>query len=403
MRLDTKTTSNLALPDGKTEQIFWDSELRGFGLRLRRRGDRLHRSWIAQYRVNGRTRRPKLGSAETLLAHEARAAARKVLAGAALGGDPQQEKQTRRRAATRVFSAVVGSYLEARRTELRANSFRSVKRYLTGPYFKPLHVIGVSEITHADVAACIRTIEQTRSAITAGCARRALSTLFAWAIAEGLMGPRPINPVVGTRQPAGSVPRDRVLTNAELVAIWNATASDAYYSKIVRLLMLLASRPAEIGGMRWAELNLDTGTWSLPKQRSKNHRAHEIVLSKPALAIIRSVEQQPGRDCLFGAHVGFKQWWTAKLMLDRQLGDQVKPWRLHDVRRSVATGMADIGIMPHVIEQVLNHQSGHRAGVAGIYNRARYDREVTAALVRWSEHLLALVEGRASNIVALTA
>src|SRR6266567_1911524 len=149
MRLDARTTSNLALPSGKAEQIFWDSELRGFGLRLRLRGDRLHRTWIAQYRANGRTRRPTLGSAETLLAHEARTAARKVLAGVALGGDPQKERETKRKAATRTFRAVVGSYLEARQSELRASSMRVTRIYLTGDYFKPLHSTPVSEVTHA--------------------------------------------------------------------------------------------------------------------------------------------------------------------------------------------------------------------------------------------------------------
>jgi integrase len=171
--------------------------------------------------------------------------------------------------------------------------------------------------------------------------------------------------------------------------------------------MLTGARPSEVGGMCWSELNLDAGTWDLPAARSKNHRAHCLRLPVPALAILRQVQvKSRGRDQLFGARasVGFSGWDNAKIALDRRLGDQVGPWQLRDIRRSVATGMADLGIAPHIIEAVLNHYSGHRAGVAGVYNRARYDQEVTTALIRWSAHVMALVEGRRTdNIVSIHA
>jgi Arm DNA-binding domain len=148
MKLDAKTIASLALPAGKTEQFYWDDELRGFGLRLRRRGDRLHRTWVAQYRAVGRTRRPKIGDADTLLPAEARVAARKVLAHATLGNDPQGEKEAKRQAATRIFRSVVEAYLEARAAELRPSSHRIAKLYLTGPYFKSLRNSAVAEIAH---------------------------------------------------------------------------------------------------------------------------------------------------------------------------------------------------------------------------------------------------------------
>jgi len=136
---------------------------------------------------------------------------------------------------------------------------------------------------------------------------------------------------------------------------------------------------------------------------SKNHRAHTITLPPAALDIIRSVPRGE-RDHLFGerAGSGFTGWSNAKVELDQRL-DGVAAWRLHDLRRTIATGMADIGIEPHHIEACLNHYSGHRRGPHGIYNRSTYERQVKAALVRWSEHLLALVEGRESNIVTLHA
>jgi len=404
MRLDAKSIAGLTLPSGKAEQFFWDEELRGFGLRLRLRGNRLHRTWIAQYRSAGRTRRPTLGLVETVLPAEARAAARKVLANVALGGDPQSDKEAKRQAATRTFRSVVQAYLDARERELRPSSLRVTKLYLTGSYFRPLHATAVSEITHADISACVRAIERKHSTVTAAAARRAVSTLFAWTIAEGLMGKSPVNPVIGTRRPADPTPRDRVLTDAELVAIWNATGGDADYDRIVRLLMLLGSRASEIGNIRWDELDLTVGTWGLPKERSKNKRAHMIVLPASALDILRAVRQREGCPYVFGPRgIGFTRWSDAKRELDARLAGSVARWVVHDLRRSAATGMAEIGIAPHIVEAVLNHHGGHRAGVAGVYNRARYDREVTAALTRWSEHITALVEGRADNVVALRA
>jgi integrase len=192
-----------------------------------------------------------------------------------------------------------------------------------------------------------------------------------------------------------------VLSNAELVAIWNACGDDTP-GRTIRLLILLGSRRQEVGGMRWSELDLDGGTWTLPAERSKNRRPHSITLPAPALDIIKSVPRS-SRDHLFGdrAGSGFTGWSNAKQELDRRLAGTVKPWRVHDVRRTVATGMADLGIEPHHIEACLNHFGGHRRGVAGVYNRSSYDRAVAAALARWSEHVLALVEGREGKILAL--
>jgi integrase len=193
-----------------------------------------------------------------------------------------------------------------------------------------------------------------------------------------------------------------VLGNAELAAIWRACGDDDF-GKIIRLLTLLGSRRQEVGGMRWSEVDLDAGVWTLPAERSKNHRAHTIPLLPAVLAIVKSVPRTD-RDHVFGtrARAGFTPWDHSKRELDRRLGVAVKPWRVHDIRRSVATGMADIGIEPHVIEAVLNHYSGHRRGVAGIYNRSGYEKAVRLALARWADHVLALVDGRvpADNVLA---
>jgi integrase len=160
----------------------------------------------------------------------------------------------------------------------------------------------------------------------------------------------------------------------------------------------------EICGLRWIEIDMDNGLLRLPPERTKNGRAHTLPLPQMALDIIATIPQMIGRDCLFGerSDLGFTQW-GAKRDLDARLGDQVRPWTLHDCRRSVATGMANIGIQPHVIEAVLNHISGHKAGVAGVYNRSNYAKEMKAALALWADHVRTIVEGGERKVLAFPA
>jgi integrase len=159
------------------------------------------------------------------------------------------------------------------------------------------------------------------------------------------------------------------------------------------LLILTGCRRQEIGGMRWSELNLDTMTWTLPKERAKNKRPLTLPLHSLALSIIKTVPVRVGRDHLFGDHSpeGFTVWSQSKLVLDRD--SHVTDWDLHDIRRSVATGMANLGVLPHVIEAALNHVSGSKAGVAGIYNRSSYQKELRVALGLWDSHIEALATG----------
>jgi integrase len=398
LKLDTKTVAALALGRGQSEIFAWDTELAGFGLRLQ--GQR--RTYVAQYRTNGRTRRATLGSTERLTPARAREGARKLLARVSLGEDPQADKAAKRVAAERTFRNVVEVYLAAKRDGLRPASYKVTKLYLTGPYFRPLHVRGIGEIEHPDIAARLSAITRKHSAPTAAAARKHLSAMFTWAMEEGWIKQ---NPVIGTRNPEEAKRRTRLLSAGELVAVWNACNSDSDFDRIVRLLILLGCRPQEIGGMRKDEFDLEAKTWELPEERSKNGKAHLIDLPPAALRIVRLAFPYGERDRLFGARAmrGFTEWAHGKDALDCRLDGKVKPWQLRDLRRTVATCMGDIKIHPHVIEAVLNHHSGYRAGIAGVYNRSPYRDEVRTALIRWSEHVQALVEGRKSNVVAFSA
>ena len=343
----------------------------------------------------------RIGAVEKLAADEACKAARKVLAKVELGEDPQGDKAAARPKAARTMKAVAEDFLAAKRVELRPATYRVTELYLLrGPYFKALHTAAITDITLADVSAHLTAITRNHSSITAAHARSKLSSLFAWAVGEGLCM---FNPVVGSNKPQTSIPRERVLSDAELAAIWLACADDDF-GGIVKLLILTGCRRLEIGGMRWSEVDLEQGALSLPKERVKNGHAHVVPLSQPALSILETL-QHGDRDFVFGARSqrGFTSWGEAKLRLDSRLTGRVAEWRLHDLRRTAATRMADLGVLPHIIEAVLNHYSGHRSGVAGIYNRSPYERDKRVALDLWAAHVIDIVEGRAAKIVPLRA
>ena len=184
-----------------------------------------------------------------------------------------------------------------------------------------------------------------------------------------------------------------MLKDPELRLLWQAL-NGGQYATIIKLLMLTAQRVNEIAGLRWSEIDFDRGAISLPAERTKNARAHEIPMAPTLRALLQAQPKIDGRDLVFGKPGGgpFSGLSRCKERLDAGIaelnnGQPLAPWVHHDLRRSAATGMADIGIQPHIIEAVLNHVSGHKGGIAGIYNRAAYSAEKAQALARWDEHI----------------
>jgi integrase len=389
MRLDAKTVAALA-PGDKKDVIHFDDALAGFGYRMRRSaGGETLRSWVVQYKRAGATRRLLLGSANVLGAEAARTMAKKALGRVANGEDPQAERAERRDKDRVSLRAMIDEYLLHKRAQVGERQLTEIKRYLTGPYLKPLHGMPVDKVSRRDIASRLVVITREHSGTVASRARAALSAFFVWAMTMGIAES---NPTIGTIRPAEGKSRERVLSDIELAAIWRACQDDAY-GKIIKLLILLGARRQEIGACAWSEFDFERGTWTLPARRSKNGRKHELPLMPMALEIIKSVPTMASRDQLFGERAaGFTSWARNKPELDKRSG-VTEPWVVHDIRRSAATRMADIGIAPHIIEEILNHVSGHKAGPAGIYNRSRYEREVRAALAMW-ERYIALVNNR---------
>lgn len=399
MNITAKSVAGLDLAAGETDKIFFDTDLKGFGIRLRRGADGgVKHSWIVQYRHGRASRRLLIGNTPPVSAGEARKAAEKLLAKVALGEDPSAAKHERRTKDGRSFRTVVAEYLETKKSTVRPKTFRDVERYLTKSYFKPLHSMPVDAVKRLDIALCLNRINRDCGGPTAARARTTLSAFFGWTMTQGVLD---ANPVIGTAKPQDSKPRKRVLVTddedyEELIKIWKA-CGDYHFGKIVKLLILTGARRTEVGGMLWSELNPEKGTWIIPENtRTKNGCELKLTLPPMAWDIINSVPRRG--DYLFGVRAGFGHW-AAKAELDSRLKG-VEKWTLHDLRRTVATGMGNIGVQPHIIEQVLNHVSGHKKGVAGTYNRSPYTAEVKAALALWADHVHALVEGGERKVLA---
>jgi integrase len=401
--LTAKTVAKLELSPGKSDELVWDAKTPGFAVRVRRAADdSIHRMWVAQRKRHGKIIRIKIGSASEMAIDVARSEARKLLAKIDLGHNPAAERRAETAKNDRTMGALVAEYLEKKKREVRPSTLDEITRYLSkGPHFKTLHNVPVHEIDRARVASCLRVIVNEGKAATAREARQCLSAFFVWAMGEGLAE---LNPVIGTNRPEGIKPRERVLDDGELAAIWRACGDDDG-GRVVKLLILTGCRRSEIGALSWSWFVPDMASFTIPSERSKNGRAHMLPVMPMMRSIIEGVPRVANRDQLFGlSHAGgFSMWAEGKKALDRKLGGNVKPWRLHDLRRSVATKMADIGVQPHIIEAALNHQSGHKAGVAGIYNRSSYKIEVRNALATWHDHLRTLVAGGKRKVLSFPA
>ena len=364
-------------------------------LRVRPGGSR---TFVLQWRKDGIQRRITIGKAGLLTLDAARKKARKELVSIDDGHDPAIVKAKARVDDRQIFETVAQRYLEHRKGNMRAGSLYLCQLHLL-TYFKPLHRLPLQKIERAMVANELEIIAKKRGKVAADRGRSSLSAFYTWCIGAGIAND---NPVSGTNKHSEDKSRERVLMDAELVKIWNA-AQDGAYGRIVKLLMLTGQRRDEIAELKWAEISDEGDMISLPSSRTKNNRPHDIPLSAQACAVLAEAPKVDDRDNVFGrGKNGFSGFSRSKEALDEACG--VADWTLHDLRRTAATRMSDLGIQPHIVEAVLNHVSGHKAGVAGIYNRSAYAAEKRTALELWGSHvqtLLARAEG--ANVTTLRA
>ena len=394
MKFTLGSVRGVGLPKGKKDHIEFDDDVPGFGLRVREGGSR---TWIFQYRIGSKQRRMALGNAKSVPLTIARSNAGKLEARVRLGEDPALDKERARVEASSTFGAFAAQYLEARKSEWRERSAQQVRRHLLS-HARPLHSIPIASVSQSNIAKLLSDVATNSGAIEANRVRASIAAMLSWLMREGVL--LPAGNVAANTNKREEKSRDRVLTDAELKQIWKACLSD-HYGAVIKLLMLTGQRFTEIAALRWDEVN--DNQIVLPGERTKNGRTHIIPLSEPAKAILAAFPRT-NRKHLFGRDdtFGFRGRGAAKAKLDERIaGKPIANWTPHDLRRTVATRMAELGVQPHIIEAVLNHVSGHKGGVAGIYNRATYDKEKREALNLWAEHVIATVEGRAATVVPL--
>jgi integrase len=405
----------LVVPEGSRDVQVFDDEVRGFGIRKfapNKEFPKGKASYFVKYNIGRQQRRLTLAPVVRGNLGKIRALATEVLARARLGQDAVAEQRAvAAKVATPTLGDLVPKYLEVRVAgddhlkPLRRASMRMVRHYLEVTW-QPLHKRPIDQITRAEIKAVLDDVARQSGKSTADSASTALSTLFGWALYAGRLEQ---NPVVGLKSYNGNARRTRVPSEVELAAVWRATDDASDYSRICRLLILTACRRKELGALGWQEVDLERGLIELPGERVKNSTDHLLPLSEPALAILEDTPQERREEgrFIFGkdrSAEGFNGWAAGKFALDKRIakargGKPLAAWTVHDIRRSVATHLAELGIaQPHIIEAILNHQSGHKAGIAGTYNSAAYLQEKREALERWAAHVLELVAGRGKRV-----
>jgi integrase len=380
----------MKLPAGKDDDTIADRDAPGLKLRIRREGARVY---IFQRRFAGQNPKILIGDASSWTLEAARHRAREMAVDMDNGIDPRVEKAVRIEASKTIFKGVMKDYLEARQRNMKPRSLEECKRHLE-KHWAPFHKLPIAGIERATVATRLRELAKASGPVGADRARSTLRAMYAWAVGEGLCDN---NPVVGTNKASSDPERERALTDIEIVKVWKS-APDNHYGAIVKLCLLLGARKSEIANMRVSEIDRKAKTLKLPGERTKNGREFIIPLSAFAMKIIDDIGERDGRDLLFGSgEGGYSGWSHSKAALD----DSVKlkeEWRLHDLRRTVRTGLGRLGVAPHIAEACLNHLP---AKLIRTYDTNKYEVEKRQALDRWAAHIKALLAGKSgSNIVA---
>lgn len=412
-------------PKGK-RPIIWDAQIRGFGIRVTehsRPDDIGSFVLVARFPGSPHPAPRKIGDYPALSLAAAREIAREWLEDIRRGIDPKVKAEGRRRQEEQrradSFSATFESYAEDRLSALRTGDVvKSVIRKHVTPRWgdRP-----ISEIRRTDALELIRTL---RKDMPIGTNRIVayLKTFGAWLVDQDILE---ASPFANVKRPTKETQRDRVLADREVAAIWQACGELGAFGRAFRFMLATAQRRSECGGLTWAELDRQQALWSLPSSRTKAARRHEVPLSALALAILDECPRigdfvfstgpsGPLRAWGNGEPRPISGWGKAKAALDRLALERLRAlaeergeespaefpeWHLHDLRRSVATNLARLGVDRVVIAKILNHAEG---GVTQVYDRYRYEAEKRRGLDLWAQRLAAIVAGGDSgNVVTL--
>jgi integrase len=360
------------------------------------------RSWAVRYRHQGVSRKHTLGGYPTIDLKAARALGGKALRAAAEGRDPGREKILARAAKADSVDRIVEEFLDRHvRRSNRPRSAQETERLLRQHVLPRWRGRMVHEITRRNVLDVLDRVVDGGAPIAANRVFAAVRKFFNWCVARDIIA---ASPCAGVKPPTTERARDRVLSDDELRLAWAAAGKvGGTFGPLVKLLALTGQRRDEVAGMRWDELDLDTRIWTLPGGRTKNNKPHDVPLSGAAIAVLKSVPHLTDSPFVFTTNgaAPASGYSKNKRRLDALLPADMPPWRLHDLRRTCASGMARLGINLPVIEKALNHTSGSFAGIVGVYQKHSFADEKRAALEAWGSFLAALVDGKPAKVLPL--
>jgi integrase len=350
-----------------------DPYLRGLYLIVQPSGTK---TWAVRFRLGGKSHKHTIGPYPAFSLAQAREAASAVLRSVAEGRDPKQQR-------TDNVARAVEQFIVHHGKHYRPKPLYEARRLLQTYVVDPWGSRRLADISRADVRTTLYSIA---APVAANRTHSIMRKFFNWAVENDLI---PASPVAGVRAPNKEKSRDRILTDAELRAVWNAELGYPL-GPMLQILILTGQRHGEVAGMRWDELSTDL--WILPKERTKNARRHEVPLSRQAAAIIEAVPRIGERSgkVTYVFTVSGTAPYRGKIS-DRLPIAGVAPWVVHDLRRTVASGMARLGVNLPVIEKILNHAGGSFAGIVGVYQRHEFSDEKRAALQLWADYVERLV------------
>jgi integrase len=255
----------------------------------------------------------------------------------------------------------------------------------------------VGDIRRRDVIDLVDTVASERGPYAAEWLLAVLSKFFRWLLSRDVIG---ASPCLGVERPKRRKPRQRTLSEPELLALLKATSSDHPMDRVVWVLALTGCRRNEVARMKWSELKTETRIWTIPAERSKNHREHIVPLSAQTWRIIDAQPHMANCDYVFSitSRGPVNDWDNTKKRLSEKSG--LIDWRIHDIRRTVASGMQRLGVRTEVIERALGHHSGTFKGIVGVYQTDPLEHEVRAALQCWADYIEELIEGKTAKAVA---
>ena len=370
--------------------VYWDSGCPGFGVKVTPKG---RKAFIVLYRAGGegsRLRKYTIGPYGRVTLHQARATALEIFAARTEGRDLAAEKQLARRrlVADRVDDLVelfIGEHVS------KTRSAREISRLLRREVIPSWGKRSIHEIGKRQVIELVTEVSGRGTPSAANKLLKVVKAFFGWCVGRAILDASPANGLVA---PARERPRDRVLDDDELSRIIRAARQiDGPYAGIVELLAR-----EEVGQLTWDEFDLANQTWTLPASRTKNGRPHFVHLSNEATAVLNRTPTMGAFVFSLSGTKPFQSFSAAKRELDELSG--VSDWRLHDLRRTCVSGMARLGVAPHVADKVLNHQTGTISGVAAVYQRHEFLEERKEALERWGAHVAGLMQKRADRLVA---